>query len=169
MKKLLILFLLLAFGCSASVDRVQPVDNQHIKPMMMYLTVPDMKRVDYLPIYSGGNEDYDRLLRKSALHVESTGYPWQADKNVYIAGHRLGYLGTDSYLVFADIHKLELGDRIYIDDDLGNRYEYRIYKQQTITPFQEEVLESKGEDTVTLQSCTYPNYEKRILVVGERI
>jgi sortase A len=139
-------------------------DNNHL-----WLTVPQMKRVDHLRVWTGDTHD-EEALRRSALHVNFTGFPWQHNRNVYIAGHRLGFKNTDSWKVFEDIDELEIDDRIILEDSEGKRYYYRIYKQQHIPPHQSEVmLPKRGKDTVTLQSCTLPDYTRRILVVGERV
>lgn len=179
MKKLIMLIVatvLLSLGCGSSVSETLTPNTGNGQEVparssnMMYLTVPEMKRVDHLPVYSGDNDEYEKLLRKSALHVESTGYPWQNNRNVYIAGHRLGFENTKSWLVFEDIDELRIGDRIIIQDDTGKKYEYAMYKREIVSPNQLSVLEPKpGLDTVTLQSCTYPAYADRILVVGKRV
>src|SRR3712207_8448225 len=42
---------------------------------------------------------------------EGTGFPWEQEANVYLAGHRLGYPGYPSFLAFYDIDNLKEGDR----------------------------------------------------------
>ena len=45
------------------------------------LTVPEMKRVDEVPVYDGRGND-EAALRNGTLHVKGTGYPWQRVANV---------------------------------------------------------------------------------------
>ncbi len=132
------------------------------------LTVPDMSRVEDLPVYDAAPEGYESALRRSSVHVRGTGWPWQEGANVYIAGHRLGYPGTRSWLVFRDIHKLENGDEVILEDANGTRYTYEVFKEFTFGPTDERVLEPiEGRSVVTLQSCTWPDYARRIAVQAE--
>ena len=87
---------------------------------------------------------------------------------MYIAGHRLGYPGTRSYLVFRDIDKLGKGDEVVLTDANGTRYTYEIFKQFQYGPSAKRVLEPvEGKNVVTLQSCTWPDYARRIAVQAE--
>ena len=132
------------------------------------LTVPEMKRVRDLPVYDAAPPGYERALRRSSVHVRGTGWPWQEGANVYIAGHRLGYPGTRSWLVFRDIHKLENGDEVILEDANGTRYTYEVFKEFTFGPDETRVLKPlEGRSVVTLQSCTWPNYARRIAVQAE--
>ncbi len=64
----------------------------------------------------------EEKLAESAIHVPQTGFPWQPGANTYIAGHRLGYFGTDSWLVFLRLNELEAGDEVILKDSIGNEY-----------------------------------------------
>jgi len=46
-------------------------------------------------------------LSQGAGHLPGTGFPWIADSNTYIAGHRIGYPGTPSDRVFYDLPALD--------------------------------------------------------------
>src|SRR5215204_1944318 len=70
------------------------------------LTVPAMDRVDGVPVYDAPERGYENALHDGVVHVRGTGFPWQDVANVYIAGHRVGYPGTRSNLVFWDLDKL---------------------------------------------------------------
>jgi sortase A len=132
------------------------------------LTVPDMRRVDNLPVYDAAPPGYERALRRSSVHVRGTGWPWQDGANVYIAGHRLGYPGTRSWLVFRDIHRLQNGDEVILEDANGTRYTYEVFKEFTFGPNETRVLKPvEGRSVVTLQSCTWPDYARRIAVQAE--
>jgi sortase A len=132
------------------------------------LTVPDMKRVRDLPVYDAAPEGYESALKRSSVHVKGTGWPWQEGANVYIAGHRLGFPGTRSWLVFRDLDKLENGDEVILTDANGTRYTYEVFKEFTFGPNETRVLKPiEGRSVVTLQSCTLPNYARRIAVLAE--
>jgi hypothetical protein len=87
---------------------------------------------------------------------------------VFIAGHRLGYFGTDSYLVFWDLDKLEDGDEVFLTDSDGTRYTYEVYENFVTDPYDWSVAEPvSGKNIVTLQTCTLPDYSERIIVHAE--
>ena len=132
------------------------------------LTVPEMRRVEDLPVYDAAPPGYERALRRSSVHVRGTGWPWQEGANVYIAGHRLGYPGTRSWLVFRDLDRLEDGDEVILEDANGTRYTYEVFKEFTFGPTEERVLDPvEGRSVVTLQTCTLPDYARRIAVQAE--
>jgi sortase A len=131
------------------------------------LTVPEMKRVEDVPVYdgSGGNK---AALRNGTLHVKGTGYPWQRVANVYIAGHRLGFPGTKSHLVFWDLDKLENGDEVILTDANGTTYTYEVFKKFVVSPKDVHVMRPvAGKNIVSLQTCTLPDYAKRLIVQAE--
>jgi sortase A len=130
----------------------------------MTLTVPDMRRVDHVPVYTGSAGDKG-ALHDGTLHVRGTGFPWREGSNVYIAGHRMGFPGTRSYLVFWDLDTLENGDKVILTDSNGTRYTYSVYKSFVVNP--EALYVTKpvpGKSVVTLQTCTLPDYSQRLIV-----
>jgi sortase A len=132
------------------------------------LTVPDMKRVEDLPVYDAAPIGFESALRKSSVHVRGTGWPWQEGANVYIAGHRLGFPGTRSWLVFRDLDKLENGDEVILTDANGTRYTYEVFKKFEVDPDAVRVLRPfKGKNIVSLQTCTLPDYKERLIVQAE--
>jgi sortase A len=131
------------------------------------LTVPEMQRVRDVPVYDGPAND-EAALHDGALHVRSTGFPWQSGANVYIAGHRLGFPGTKSYLVFWDLDKLENGDEVILTDANGTRYTYQVFKKFVVDPNDHHVLDPvAGRSVVSLQTCTLPDYSQRLIVQAE--
>jgi sortase A len=133
----------------------------------MKLTVPEMQRVKEVPVYDGAAND-EGALHDGALHVRGTGFPWQQGSNVYIAGHRMGFPGTKSYLVFWDLDKLENGDEVILTDANGTRYTYQVFKKQVVAPSDVRVLQPvPGKSVVTLQTCTLPDYAERLIVQAE--
>src|SRR5215216_2758765 len=133
----------------------------------MKLTVPEMQRVKEVPVYDGAIND-EGALHDGALHVRSTGFPWQQGSNVYIAGHRMGFPGTKSYLVFWDLNKLEKGDEILLTDANGTRYTYEVFKSTIVDPDASYITRPvPGKSIISLQTCTLPDYSQRLIVQAE--
>jgi sortase A len=134
------------------------------------LTIPGMDRVDDVPVYDAPESGYDRALHDGVVHVRGTGLPWQKAANVYIAGHRVGFPGTKSNLVFWDLNTLEKGDEIYLTDSNGTRYTYKVFEKRVISPDDVSILRpTKGKNIVSLQTCTLPDYSHRLIVQGELV
>jgi sortase A len=133
------------------------------------LTIPKMARVENLTVRTAPATD-ESALETGALHVEGTGFPWESGSNVYIAGHRLGYPGTDSYLVFWDLDKLQSGDEVILTDVSGTRYTYRVFNSLVAGPYDYHVTEPvPGKSIVSLQTCTLPDYSERLIVQAELV
>lgn len=136
---------------------------------MMKLTVPRMERVRDVPVKTAPPDD-DPTLDRGALHVEGTGFPWQEGSNVYVAGHRLGYPATGSYLLFYDLPVLEDGDRVILEDSDRNTYTYRVFRRLRVDPSDVSVTRPvPGKSVVSLQSCTLPAYKQRLVVQAELV
>ena len=132
------------------------------------LTVPAMARIenDAIP-YTTGNDE-EALKTHAAIHLEGTGFPWDNEANVYIAGHRLGYPNTESWLTFWDLSGVSVGDDIYVTDANGTKYTYSVFKTFVVSPSDTHVTDAQpGKNIVTLQSCTMPDYKQRLIVQGE--
>jgi sortase A len=121
-----------------------------------------------IPYASATNED--AFKNYAAVHVRGTGFPWSDEANVYIAGHRLGYVGTPSWLAFWDLNEVKNGDRVFVTDALGRKYEYRVFKRFIVDPTDVFVMRPvKGKNVLTLQTCTLPDYSRRLIVQAERV
>ncbi len=134
------------------------------------VTIPAMNRVQRakVPYADGGNEA--AFKRYAGVHLRGTGHPWEKEANVYIAGHRLGYPGTDSFLAFWDLNRLKIGDRIFLTDADGKRYVYKVFKKFVVEPTRVSVTRPlEGRNIVTLQTCTLPDYSRRLLVQAEKV
>ena len=144
-------------------EQAQAPEDKSLK-----LTVPKMERVNnsYIP---SGKGSVKRLFKENtAVHLKGTGYPWEEEANVYIAGHRLGYPGTDSYLAFNDIEALQNGDEVLLEDAEGTKYTYEVFNTVVVEPTNLSVLNTiEGKNIVSLQSCTLPDYSDRIIVQAE--
>ena len=135
----------------------------------MKLTIPALDRVDAVPVRTAPGSD-ERPLRFGALHVEGTGFPWQRGANTYIAGHRLGFPGTPSERLFWDLDELETGDPVRLEDANGRRYEYRVSGRRIVGPNDVTVAKPiPGKSVVSLQTCTLPDYKKRLVVQAELV
>ena len=132
------------------------------------LSVPALDRVDGVPVYDASESGYEKALHDGVVHVRGTGFPWHNVANVYIAGHRVGYPGTKSNLVFWDLDKMEKGDEIFLTDADGTRYTYQVFEKRVISPNTVSIMRpTKGKNIVTLQTCTLPDYSHRLIVQGE--
>jgi sortase A len=132
------------------------------------LTVPALDKVDGVPVYDAPQSGYDQALHDGVVHVRGTGFPWQKVANVYIAGHRVGYPGTKSNLVFWDLNELKKGDEIFLTDADGTRYTYEVFEKRVISPDTTSILRpTKGKNIISLQTCTLPDYSHRLVVQGE--
>ncbi len=137
------------------------------KNSTMTLTVPEMRHVRDVPVYNGPPGD-EAALHDGVLHLNNTGFPWQQGSNVYIAGHRLGFPGTKSYLLFWDLDKLRSGDEVILTDANGTRYTYTVFKKFVTDPTDTSVLQPlSGQNVVSLQTCTLPDYSQRLIVQAE--
>jgi sortase A len=140
------------------------------KDKTLRVTVPKMSRIRNSTVpYTGGTNE--RAFRNYAgVHLRNTGHPWQRRANVYIAGHRLGYVGTPSWLAFWDLNNVDVGDRIFVTDARGRRYVYRVFKDFVVDPNDVFVTRSlKGKNILTLQTCTLPDYSRRLIIQAERM
>jgi len=150
------------------VEAVRGPRTKTPESKMLELTVPALDRVDGVPVYDAPESGYERALHDGVVHVRGTGFPWQDVANVYIAGHRVGYPGTKSNLVFWDLNKLEKGDKIFLTDADGTRYTYEVFEKRVISPDTVSILRpAKGKNIVSLQTCTLPDYSHRLIVRGE--
>jgi sortase A len=150
------------------VEKIKGPTIETPKSKRLTLTVPEMDRVDGVPVYDAPRTGYEKALHDGVLHVRGTQFPWQKQANVYIAGHRVGYPGTKSNLVFWDLNKLEKGDKIFLTDTEGTRYTYEVFKKRVISPDEVNILKPmKGKNIVSLQTCTLPDYSHRLIVQGE--
>jgi sortase A len=132
----------------------------------LYLTIPKLG-IEDIPVFDTVSEE---KLKDGTVHIPATGYPWQDGANVFIAGHRIGYANTESYYVFFRLDELAEGDEIQLEDSAGGRYVYRVTRQTVVGPNSVEVMNTKeGKSLVTLQTCTLPDYDERLIIQGELV
>ena len=133
------------------------------------LTVPSIDLYD-VPVLRSNTQ---RALDNGVIHARGTSMPWSdtPERNVYLAGHRLGWPGTGSHLVFYRLNELGEGDKIVLKDRDGRRYSYRVSDSFVVRPDDVWVTgRIPGRDMLTLQTCTpIPGFEKRLIVRAERL
>ncbi len=147
----------------------KPRDYELPDGAIMALTI-DSIGLRNVPVLNKGGE---WSLNNGVAHQRGTSMPWSRSKqrNVYIAGHRLGWPGTKSHLVFYHLDKLARGDEIVLKDRDGTSYRYRVSETFEVEPNDSWVMgKVKGRDMLTLQTCTpIPTWEKRLIVRADRI
>jgi sortase A len=143
----------------------------------LFLTVPRLG----LYGHTVRNDDSEYALDLGAIKLPDTGFPWQKeDTNTYIACHRLGWPGNESYHQCLNLPAVQVGDEITLSDTLARVYQYRVF--QTLQVMPEETWVKKpvtGKDVVSLQSCVEtigdvwntvgPNWTARYIVQAERV
>jgi sortase A len=135
---------------------------------VMTLTVDALGLYD-VPVINTNNQEG---LDNGVIHFPQTPMPWEerAQKNVYLAGHRLGFPGTGSRLVFYNLDKLSNGDSIVLKDSLGTPYEYQVSESFVVEPDADWVVQPvRDRDMVTLQTCTFPDLVNRLIVRADRV
>ena len=140
------------------------------KNKMLRMTVPEMAQIRNDAVPYKESDDKDAFHDHAAVHLRGTGSPWDRHANVYIAGHRLGFPGTSSWLAFWDLNVLSKGDMIYLKDAAGDRYAYRVFKKFIVGPNEVSVTRPlPGRNIVSLQTCTLPDYSERLIVQAEKV
>ena len=134
----------------------------------LVLTIPKMEIFGALVPNTTG-DDEEMLKDYAAIHLDGTGFPWETGANVYLAGHRLGYPNTASFLAFCGLDNLEKGDEVTLLDADGGVYTYEVSKKIVVSPTDLSVTEPvQGKDVLTLQTCTLPDYSQRLVVQAEK-
>jgi sortase A len=144
-------------------NKLEPAKDKTLK-----LTVPKMAEIknDEIPVGTGSQMNLFRNY--AAVHLRYTGFPWQEEANVYIAGHRIGFPGTNSDLAFYDIEDLAKGDEVYLEDSEGRQYTYEVFNKDIVEPTDLSVLKRiEGKNILTLQTCTLPDYSDRVIYQAE--
>ncbi len=150
------------------VERVRGPRVDVPEEKTLKLNVPKLERVRDVPVYDAAKGEYEDAMHDGTAHVRGTGFPWQQGTNVYVAGHRVGYPGTKSNLVFWDLDKLKKGDEILLTDADGKEYVYEVFDKFVVDPSAVRVLRPvPGRSVVSLQTCTLPDYSRRLVVQGE--
>ena len=150
-------------------DPANHASHYHLPPgAIMSLTIPSIG-LENAPVL---NSDSKGALDRGVVHLPDTSLPWSdtPERNVYLAGHRLGWPGTGSHHIFYRLNELTGGERITLRGKEGKRYEYRVLESFTVGPHDSWVTgRVRGRDLLTLQTCTpIPTFQKRLIVRAER-
>jgi sortase A len=141
-----------------------------------YQPLPDADMtltIDALGLYDVPvlNSDSLEVLDRGLMHEPETSLPWDggAQRNVFIAGHYLGWPGTASHLVFYNLDKLRRGDEIVLKDSQDRAYRYRVSEAFEALPEDSWVMgQERGRDMLTLQTCVPPTFEDRLVIRADR-
>jgi sortase A len=152
------------------IDAASQPRRYHLPPdAIMSLTIPELG-LRNVPVMDSVSES---ALNQGIVHLPDTSLPWSdtPERNVYLAGHRLGWPDTGSHLVFYRLDKLTGGERITLRSRDGTKYKYRVLESFAVRPDENWVTgRVRGWDLLTLQTCTpIPTFEKRLIVRAERI
>lgn len=111
-------------------------------------------------------------LKYGVGHDPDTSLPWtdSPHRNVYVAGHKIGFPGTASDRVFDRLGDLGEGDEVVLRGKGGEKYRYRVTESFVASPEDSWVRSRvRGEDLLTLQTCVGPNFSERLIVRAERV
>jgi len=134
---------------------------------VMTLTIEALELYD-VPVINTNSEE---ALARGVIHVPDTAYPWDDSdqKNVFLAGHRTGLPGTNGRLLLFELDELSSGDSVVLKDGAGRAYEYSVTDVFRVEPQDVWVADTLvGRDLLTLQTCTYPTFEDRLVVRADR-
>ncbi len=105
---------------------------------------------------------------KQSLNVSVTKF-WGANANQVgnfcVAGHNF-----QNKMMFRNLKKLNIGNKIYVTDQQKNRINYNIYDIYTVLPNDVNCLSQQtgGKREITLITCTFDS-QKRIIVKGRAV
>jgi sortase A len=144
--------------------------HYHLLPgAIMALTIPKIG-IYNAPVYDSVSY---WALANGIAHNPQTSLPWSEtpQRNVYLAGHRMGFRGTWSRMLFYNLNELSKGDEVILRDREGRTYDYRVSEVFEVAPTDVWVMgQVRGRDMVTLQTCTpIPTFEKRLIVRADRV
>ena len=135
----------------------------------MSLTIPSIG-LHGAPVFDSTSP---MALAKGVAHLLDTSLPWSntPQRNVYLAGHRMGFRGRWSRMLFYNLNKLQKGDKVVLKDRRGRTYTYRVSETLVIDPTEQWVTgQIRGRDMLTLQTCTpIPTFDKRLIVRADRV
>src|SRR5919202_1900087 len=142
----------------------------------LYLTIPRLGLYDH----TVRNDRSEAALDLGAIKLPNTDFPWQkGDTNTYIACHRLGWPGLESYNQCLNLPSMQKGDEVDLRDTNGTVYKYRVSEFLQVSPDNSWVTKPvAGKNMVSLQTCIEapgdfitlgPNWTTRFIVRAERV
>jgi sortase A len=155
----------------ASQQGHQPkqIRQYHLPPgAIMTLTIPALG-IKNAPV---ANSTSKSALDRGVVHLPDTSLPWSdtPERNVYLAGHRLGWPNTGSYRIFLRLNELTGGEKVILHGP-NKTYTYKVTENFVVGPKDNWVTgRVRDRDLVTLQTCTpIPTFQNRLIVRAERI
>lgn len=141
----------------------------------LYLTVPRLGLYEH----TVRNDESEAALDLGAIKLPRTGFPWEKeDSNTYIACHRLGWPGNESFNQCLNLPSMQKGDTIFLEDTNGTAYEYRVTETLVVEPNDTWVTAPvPDKNVVSLQTCIEspgdlstlgPNWSARFVVRAEQ-
>ena len=130
--------------------------------MMGYITIPRIHVT--IPMYHGTEEE---VLQVAIGHLQNTSLPVGGEStHAVLSGHR----GLPSKALFTDLDQVQIGDVFYLTV-LNETLYYQVDQILTVLTNETDALAiTKGEDHVTLVTCTpYGVNSHRLLVRGTRM
>ena len=130
--------------------------------MMGYISIPRINVT--IPVYHGTSEE---VLQVAIGHLQNTSLPVGGEStHAVLSGHR----GLPSKALFTDLDQVQIGDVFYLTV-LNETLYYQVDQILTVLPNETDALAiTKGEDHVTLVTCTpYGVNSHRLLVRGTRM
>jgi len=129
-----------------------------------YLSIPELN-IDQAIVTIGSMN-----LEKSLIQYPQTALPGQVG-NTVIFGHSVlpQFYNPKSYLtIFSTLHKLKIGDPIFIDYD-GSHYQYTVTEMYEVKADDFSVLDQRFDSKIiTLITCSPPGtYLRRLVVKAE--
>ena len=142
----------------------------------LFLTVPKLG----IQGHTVRNDRSEAALDLGAIKLPNTGFPWEKeDTNTYIACHRLGWPGNESYNQCLNLPSMQTGDEISLADTKGRIYRYQVIDNVIVTPEETWVTQPvAGRDLISLQTCVEnpddvhtlgPNWLARYITRAERV
>ena len=132
------------------------------------LTVPRLDLED-VSVPSGSTQA--ELDREGIIRLQETGVPWQEGSNTFVVGHALGFMQTRVPYVFYKLGEMKPGDEIFVKNEKGEEYTFRVYDYMTVRPADYWVTYPVEDKTIlSLQTCTpVPTFENRLIVRAELV
>lgn len=184
------IFLFLQFNQLVISNVVAYVSPGNIDPQNIVIDTPETIDVDPVarliipkinvdvPVhYDIGNDtkSQNTAMRDGLAHFSIPGassHPGEIG-NTVIAGHSSGdlFMNSEYKFIFAQLHKLEEGDKIYAHYN-GKRYTYAITTKEVVYPEEVNKLiyDTAGKPVMTLITCTpLGTALQRLLVTAEQI
>jgi sortase A len=152
------------------IESTNQTRRYHLPPgAIMSLTIPSLG-LRNVPVMDSVTTS---ALNQGVVHLPDTSLPWSdtPERNVYLAGHRLGWPGTGSHLIFYRLDELTGGEKITLRARDGTKYNYRVLVNFAVWPDENWVTgRVRNRDLLTLQTCTpIPTFQKRLIIRAERI